>query len=309
MYFYSAYGLVIQSAVALPELVTTTLRNADVVIQRGTVQRSSCELDMGLYRFHAANQDVYFAWEQAGTFLARNGKEIIFETPPHVSEDLIRFPLLGMALAVILHQRQLFIMHSSTIAINGHAVAFVGCKGRGKSTTAAALYAQGHSLLADDVVAIDIHTNPNHPLIVPGFPQFKLWPESASAALGDDPQMLPRLAAGYEKRSRCAVEQFCSEPVPLKRIYLLSEGSTFAIKPIEAQIGLRHLIANSHIARIAAPLVQQGTGAISHFQNCINLANSVPVCWLERPRSLNLLPELVKLVEKDVATSSLVQVL
>jgi len=51
---------------------------------------------------------------------------------------------------------------------------------------AATLYARGHYLMADDVVALDLG-DPTRPLVFPVF-QFKFWPEAAASALGDDPE-------------------------------------------------------------------------------------------------------------------------
>jgi len=298
MYFYRAYGLVIKSVVPLPELIPTTETRVDVTIRPGKIERSPDEIDMQLYQFHAAEQDVYFAWPQAGVFLARASQEIIFDVDSNIDLDIIRFPLLGMALAVILYQRGYLIMHASSIEVNGSAVAFVGKKGMGKSTTSAALYHHGYSLIADDIVAINFNGS-GTPMVIPGFPQFKLWAESA-IALGDDPETLPRLAAGYEKRSRRADDRFSAVPIPLKRIYVLSEGDTIQIQPLQTQASVFHVVANSHIARIAEPMLR-GTDGTSHFRQCMRLIDQVSVCELQRPRSLALLPEIVQQVEADVA--------
>ncbi|MDJ0616362.1 MAG: hypothetical protein QNJ63_06350 [Calothrix sp. MO_192.B10] len=300
MYFYNAYGLVIQSVIPLPELVTSVEKNADLVIQRGEIERSQAETDMGIYRFHVSGEEVYFAWDQKVTFLVRNGKEIIFETFPGMEEELIRFPILGMLLAVLLHQRGFLVMHASTVEINGAAVSFLGKKGMGKSTMAATLYSRGHRLIADDVIAIDIKNTTNTPIVFPGFPQFKLWPEAAVAALGKDPDKLPRLVYGYEKRTCSASDNFVLEPLPLKCLYILTEGSIPKIQPVESQQKIVNLIANSHIARIANPLVQ-GVGGITLFKQFTNLMNSVPINYLERPRSLALLTEVARLLEEDLA--------
>ncbi|GAC1495827.1 MAG: hypothetical protein NVS2B14_09670 [Chamaesiphon sp.] len=299
MYFYNAYGLVIQSALFLPELISIPETKSDVVIKLGKVARFPSEITMGRYQFYMNLEEVYFVWEQLGTFLVRDGKEIIVDLLPKVNEDLIHFPLLGMALAVGLHQRGLLVLHASTVAIDGVAVAFLGTGGKGKSTMAAALYARGHNLISDDLVAIDT-SRASNPMVFPSFPQFKLWPEAAASVLGDDPDTLPCLASGYEKRARSAKEQFSQACFPLKRIYILAEGSTLEIKPVEPQESILHLISNSHIARIAQPLIQ-GAGACSHLRQCTSLLNNIPIAYLERPRSLPLLSEIAKLVEEELA--------
>jgi hypothetical protein len=295
MYFYNAYGLVIQSVIPLPELVATEETKADVVIQQGKIKRSPLEIDMGRYRFHMNDEEVYFAWENVGTFLARGSTEIIIETAPGVKENFIRFPLLGMALAVVLHKRSLLVIHASSVAIDGSAIAFLGTGGMGKSTMAATLYARGHTLISDDLLALDVG-NATQPMAIPSFPQFKLWPEAVAAALGDDPETLPCLTSGYEKRVRQAIANFSSRPLPVKAFFILSSGSTTAITLIPPHERIFHLIANSHIARIAKPLVE-GLGASSHFHSITSSIKNVPVYRLERPFSLSLLPDVAQLVE------------
>src|SRR5436853_233172 len=78
-----------------------------------------------------------------------------------------------------LPQRGHFVLHASSVAIDGKAAAFAGPSGRGKSTLVAALASAGHPLIADDMSVID--TSGAAPVVQPGFPRVKLWPDSASA--------------------------------------------------------------------------------------------------------------------------------
>src|SRR5690606_16473868 len=67
----------------------------------------------------------------------------------------IGLPLFGPVMACLLHRQGLLVLHGSAVVIDGEAHAFLGDKGSGKSTTAAALIAAGLPLVADDVVALD----------------------------------------------------------------------------------------------------------------------------------------------------------
>lgn len=299
MYFYNAYGLGIHSILSLPELVTASQIEADVVIQVGKVDRSLSEIDMRGYRFHMSAESAYFFWDRLGSFLVRDGKEIIAAPLPGLEECLVRLPILGMAMAVLLYQRGFLTLHASAVAINGSVVAFIGRKGQGKSTMAATLYGRGHLMMADDMTALDLG-EAGCPMVLPGFPQFKLWPDAAAAALGDDPEMLPRLFSGYEKRARRAADRFSQKSLPLKRIYLMCEGSAIEIKPLQPQEAIIQLINQSYIARVAHPLIQ-GMGACSHFLQCTSLIKSVPVYRLERPRSLPMLSAIALLIEEHLA--------
>lgn len=299
MHTYTAYGLGIHSTLPLPELQTLAEVGADVVIEIENLNWSPPETICSGSYFQMTAKEAYLFWERVGAFLVRDGKEIIVDPLPGVEERIIRLPLLGAVLAVLLHQRGFLVLHASAVAINGGVVAFLGEKGQGKSTMAASLYARGHTMMADDVVALDFGGTES-PIVLPGFPQFKLWPEAAASSLGDDPETLPQLHPQVEKRARRVADRFSQRPLPLRRIYVLSEGPAPQIKPLQPQIAIVQLIANSYSARFGKQLLQ-GVEAYSHFHQCMSLAKNLPVCCLDRPRSLSLLPNVAELVEEDLA--------
>ncbi|MEJ7712187.1 MAG: hypothetical protein WKF84_20575 [Pyrinomonadaceae bacterium] len=104
---------------------------------------------------------------------------------------------------------------ASAVEIEGSSVAFLGGKGWGKSTLAAYLQAQQHSLLADDVVAIDLELS-GTARVLPGFPQLKLWP-SAITYLGLSSERMPQLQSGLDKRAHRLDCDFPQTSRPLKK--------------------------------------------------------------------------------------------
>lgn len=299
MYFYKAYGLDIHSALPLPEVVPAAETEADVVIQFGQVDRSLMKINrLGTY-LHVTAEEVSFFWDEVGAFLVRNGKEIIIDPLPEVEERMLRLPLLGVVLAVLLHQREFLTLHASAVEINGGAAVFLGGRGWGKSTLAATLCGRGHNLVSDDLVALNFDSV-GHPVVIPGFPQLKLLPEAAAAALGDDPETLPTLAIGYEKRARRIFDKFSQKPLPLMGVYQLSKGPDLKLIPLQPQEAIVQLIGNSYIARSVNQLLQ-GAGSFSHFHQCMNLANKVPIYCIERPQALELVPALAQLIEENLA--------
>jgi hypothetical protein len=295
MFSYTAYGLNILSELPLPELTPGELgAGVDVFIRLGKVNRFPLETEPQAGCFYATSDEAYFFWEEDGAYLVRGGREIIVEPFPGVEDGMLRLVILGMALGVLLHQRGLLTLHASAVAVNGGAVAFMGEKGGGKSTTAAALHTHGHTIVADDVVAINID-DAGSPMVFPGFPQLKLWPEAAEF-LGDEPKTLPRLHPLLEKRARCVTALgFQQMPLPLQRIYILAEGTTHEVEPLQPQERFIELMRHSYALRFL-----RNTGAtVSHFRQCMRLASSVPIVRLKRPRSLSALQDVVKLVLKD----------
>jgi HPr Serine kinase C-terminal domain len=304
VYNYNAYDLGICSALPLPELQPAAEVAADVMILLGRVDWSPSpggiqrEEEM---RFEITSDEAFFSWPQLGKFRVRDGKEIVIDPNQGVEERMLRLPLLGTILAVLLHQRGHLVLHASAVAIDGEAVVFVGNKGRGKSTMAATLYRRGHELIADDVVALAFENG--RPIVVPGYPQFKLYPEAVAASLGDDHKYLPELAEGYEKLGRRIGDRFARQPLPLNSIYVLGLGPIATITSIDPQTALLGLIRNSYMARFGKQLLT-GVEASSHLRQCTRLVRQVPVLRLERPNSLALLPSVARLVEEHVQQNS-----
>lgn len=242
-------------------------------------------------------QTICIRSKAAGTFWMRRGREIVVEPTPDADEDLLRLFILGPALAMLLYQRGFLVLHASAVSVAGApgAVAFLGFPGWGKSTTAAALHARGHSVVADDVVAVQVDSDNGGPSTVwPGFPQLKLWPE-ASASLGIPPESLLSLHHSYIKQARRVEENFSLAPLPLKRLYILAESDAQSIEPLPPQEAVIELVRHSY----ATCLLSTEPGGV-HFSRCANLAKRLPVHRLNRPRSLDELPRLAQLVEQDV---------
>ena len=294
MHSYRAYGLGIQSVLSLPELVTAKTAS-DVTIRRGSVDRTPPgEAHVG-NNFWATPPQTCLFYDQVGALLVRGGREIIIDADPGVEERVLRLFILGPALALILHQRGRLILHASAAAIERAAAAFMGGPGWGKSTMAAALHARGHGLVADDVVPVEVGES-DFPKVYPGFPQLKLWPDTATS-LGEALEQLPRLHPRLEKRARRATQRFAQESLPLKRVYVLAEGSPQRIEPLSAQEALVELVRHSYTVRL---LEATGTAA-THFLQCSTLVNKVPIRRLLKSQCLEDLPELARMVEEDLA--------
>ncbi len=301
MHFYKAYGLHLKSELSFPELLATEKSSVDVVIRLGGIDRSRfTQTDLGISRYFATDEVSYY-WEDVGAFTVRHGTEIILDPDPHVEECLLHLPILGILLAVILYQRGFLVLHGSAVAIDGKAAVFIASKGWGKSTLAATLYGRGHYLVTDDVVVLESNTR-EHPRVFPSFPQLKLLPEAAAFALGDCPDELPRLASGYEKRSRRNIERFIEAPLPLGAVYQLAKGQEVLAHTLELQEALKQLITHTYFAQGSYQLLQGQAGAV-HLQQCMDIIRNVPIYRLERPHHLELVAAMAQLVEEHFKSS------
>jgi hypothetical protein len=294
---YSAFGLGIHSEIALPELNRSN-KKEDIAIRFGKLKppASLTAGDGEKYAFQSAPDEVFFYWREIGSFRVTAGREVVVDPLPDIERELLRLPLLGMILGVLLQQRGFLVLHASAVAVGDSVVAFVGGKGWGKSTTAATLYARGHRLLTDDVLAVTSDEAGN-PLVIPGYPQFRLWPDAVASATGIDPENLPRLCSGYEKRAFRVSENFSAEPLAFKTIYNFAKGDEIKIRKMPVQEALLQILGNSFVARFDKQFKADEEAVRRNLTQCAELAGKVSVCTIERPHSLSLLPELARRIE------------
>jgi hypothetical protein len=286
MYIYTAYGLGIHSELLLPELVPSESA-ADVVIRFGKLAH---------LQQNRSNGGDYFLGriEGIGRLLVQQGREIVLDPDPGIHESVLRPFVLGAIISVLLRQRGLFVLHASSVVINGAAVAFMAESGWGKSTLAEAFHAQGYGILTDDVMAIQFDSQT--PLVIPSFPQIKLWPDAA-ASLGHNPESLPLLNTETEKRVHRLSDRFLQTPVPLKRLYVLAIGTQHEIVSLSPQESFVELVRHSREVNVLnAP---EFLGA--HLHQCTRLIQQVPMRRLQRQHSLSALPDLIRLIENDAA--------
>jgi hypothetical protein len=308
-YHYRAYGLHLCSELLLPEVACVgedaASTAADVVIRRGALDRPATPAtpatpptaaDTGGDLFAA--EEARFAWPGVGAFLVRGGNEVVVDADTDVEERVLRLPLLGVVMAALIHQRGALVLHASAVSLGGSAVAFAAHKGGGKSTTAAALYARGHALVTDDVLAVD-RSSTGTQTARPGVPLLKLWPQAATA-VGEDPEQLVRLAPGAEKRLRLVHERFEERRLPLKCLIVLSVGEARRLTVLRPNDALVAVVTHSYLARFARRQVD-GDIARSLFHRCTSFLASVPVYLLERPASLAAVPALAAFLEEQLS--------
>ena len=298
MYNYCAYGLGIRSDLPLPGVATPAEARSDVAIRFGHVDapppRDGGHPE-GYFRF--GPREAYLHWDEVGTFLVSDGNAITVSPASGAGEGLIRLPLMGAVFAVLLHQRGRLVLHASAVNLGGAAAVIIGEKGQGKSTTAAGLYARGHGLVSDDVVAIETGAR-GRPVVHPGFPQSKLMPEAAASALGIDPSTREPVAEGFVKLACDMTANYSARSLPLSGVYSLAGGDRLALKRLTSQEAFRHIVSNSYVARFGAQLLG-GKAAAAHLKSCAGVVGGAPVYRLERPKSFVFLSDLMGLIESQ----------
>ena len=295
---YRAFDLHIQSELQLPELRSyATESEPDIIIRLGKNRSPSQGFETNERVIELTRKGVLLWWREIGSFLVSNGNKITIDPNDDTIEDVIRLPLLGAVIGTLLHQRGLFTLHASAVAITDCAVAFVGLKGAGKSTMAAALHALDHRIVTDDVLALDVANAANNDVrAIPGFSQVKLWPV-ATQALGNDPESLPVIHPKVDKRSFRPEIGFQETSVPLKKIYTLAKGDEISSEQLSQKEAFVEILTHSYAARF---LGNEGAGR-DHFEQCTRLVKEIPVYRLYRRADLTQLTEIAQFVVSENA--------
>ena len=252
--------------------------------------------DIGTLQHVDANTSYYY-WRQIGKFCVQNGRKVDIAPLSNLDPSLLRIPLLGPIMATVLLQRGLLTLHASAVVIENEALLFVGDRGWGKSTLAAMLHDRGHGFLTDDVAALQVTPAP---AVLPAFPRLKLWPETISL-LENDPEDVPRLIDGYEKRDYRVQQRFMERPHSLARIYILSDGPETAIEPLSPMDALLSLLPHTFANRFGWN--QDEARKTREFRQLTDLLKCVRPFRLRRPRMRAPLETVAHMLEEHAQLS------
>lgn len=297
MYHYEAFGLDITSEMCIPELSEGSEGRGDVTIRYGSVPKPSFDYDnQHAVAFRESKGDHVYYIRDIGGIHVVDGKDIV-ATPLDGAEDRgFRFLVSGIGLGLLLHQRGLVTLHASAVAIQGQTVGFVGPKGMGKSTTAAALHARGYPVVTDDLLVLN--PTSSHIEVRPGPSHLKLHPSSIKDSLSENPDQIPKIDPQGSKRSYRAQSEHLSDSLPLRCLYLLDyerEGSLPRSQSVRGDQACMELIRHSYIPR----LLPEEAKSSEHLKRCAGIARAVPISRLYRKKSTECLPDLVSHIEQE----------
>jgi hypothetical protein len=219
---------------------------------------------------------------------------------PLTIEDAATY-LLGPVFGFVLLLRGIVCLHASAVVVDSEAVALVGPAGSGKSTTAAAFSASGSTILADDVVTLDDHSD--RFMVRPSYPCIRLWPASVKALYGSESH-LPRLTPNWDKRYLDLTDvsdQFERKPLPLSAVYVLGERSALEaapfVTPLDRTDALLSLIANTYTNYLMDKRMQA-----RQFDLLSRVLANVPVRRVTPHADARRLPELCDCICGDFAS-------
>lgn len=256
------------------------------------------ELQQAGYNFVRVGNRFLFLIPETAIYCIEDGERISVAPLAGADADKVRVYLLGTCMGALMMLRRTLPLHGSAVVIDGRAYAFLGDSGVGKSTLAAALVHRGYTFLSDDVIAATlgqrvtddaVAAQPGHrdrlpPLVMPAYPQQKLWRASIDG-LG--------LLSGHYRPVYRETEKFAipvpesavfgGKPVPLGGIIELVKAApgTAAVRPRQLSALERlktlqlHTYRNMLICRLGLERW--------HFRITADIAAQVPMFRLPRP--------------------------
>jgi hypothetical protein len=289
-----AYGVRFRSVVPLPASTVAEDGMSDAEVQWADLDSITRDLVDRELATSVTAGETELTMPGIGTFLVRDGREILVDPDPDAGFALLRLALLGPVFAALLQQRGDLVLHASAVEVDGAAVGFLGGRGVGKSTMAAALLRRGYQLVADDILAVSLQNG--SPRARPGFPQLKLWPDAVTA-LGGDPALLDPVRDGCDKRAQPVGGALPCGPLPLACLYVLCDGDTTAIEPLSSRDAFLEIVSNSY-----GITWLHGVSGPGQFRARAELVRRVPVRRLRRPPGLDRIAEVTRCVEDDLGT-------
>jgi hypothetical protein len=229
-------------------------------------------------------------------FLVSNQADEVHCYPrPEVPLDTIRHLFLDQVLPLVLSRRGRLSLHASAVVTPNGAVIFVGKSGLGKSTLAAYLAHQGFPVLCDDFVVLNQQRA--HTLVVPSYPGIRLWPDALSTLFDHGVHTTPVAHYSEKRRLAPADDDGCLVPMPLARVYVLSneedawEGADVAAQTLSQRESVIELSKYAHLLDVT-----DRDSLRQSFNKLTVLVDAIPCYRLFFPYDFSQLPDVCEVV-------------
>lgn len=294
MHSYQFSRFRVRSSIKIPEMTNVegsySSDDADIVITDDDLLNNSSVPDTGVEVFHT-DRTLLLAYAGVGVFRIEHGSRVEIEPLSGVTERTLRRYIVGPVLGILLAQRGYLVQHASTIEMAQGAVSFIGAEGQGKSTLAAMGLVKGHSLVCDDVTAIEIEKDGVN--ILPGLPLIKL-DSAVMESIDGSFDRYPPVSGG--KTHYDVSSNIVTASSRLKRIYLLDRGKSIKFEPLSPSEALTTMVGNTY----TKPLLEDETNLAANFQQCSTTADLVPVTRLTRPKKFTSVSKVIDRIELDL---------
>jgi hypothetical protein len=298
-YYYKAFGLTFRSCIEHPDFISENeIADPDCIISYGAVPQKLKGPFNTEGVFQITPTRYLLNIDKIGRYLIENGKKITIEKAPGASERELLLFLWASAIAALLHQRGIIIVHSSAINLGGHAVIFSGRSGSGKSTIASTFATQKNArIISDDISAIYLNES-GIPMVLPGYPLVKLW-RDASEKLEIEWDETNLIRESVNKMIVNVSDRFEKNAVPLRQIYFLSyhNSGPALISEITGYKKLELLMGKIFRKKFVRKM-KPGTTDV--FLEASRILPQIRLCTLQRQHGMAILDETTGIIEIDL---------
>lgn len=301
MYYYWAYGLIVKSELAFPELFPISM-SSDIDLEIGLgempyalmAEVNACKSS----RFITSSEYVLII-SGVGGYYAGFGKKIIIEKEQHADLDSVRLFCLSNAFAAVLYQRKSIPIHCSAFLHQDQLILIFGDSGAGKSTTLGAMMKRGYKVFSDDVCVPVVDETSGSVSLFSSYPMLKYWKATADQLEIDQAQLSRQIRPNIEKYGLYFHDQFILESKKPVLIFVLnvSKGAEdLSIKPLAGIELFRRLEQHAYRGE------QLGFSNLKkeHFTLFTRLANQCCSFLIDRPKEVDSLDQIADMIEDKI---------
>jgi len=242
---------------------------------------------------------VYLCWTGLFEFVvSERGSEVYSRPLAAATDEAFHTYLLNQVLSFALLCAGIEPLHSTSVVVDGRAVAFLGDCGYGKSSLGAAFLAAGHRLLTDDLLVLDERAGGW--IGQPGPSRMKLFPEMADHFFGPGAPRVPMNGGTPKAVLRIPEASMQRAPTPLAALVFLhppeASESDVRLEPTTAREAFVGLTTNTFNDLLRGPERLR-----RHLAWASRVASGVPVWRLSYPRDLAVVPQVVERVARLAA--------
>jgi hypothetical protein len=292
-----AVTFTIDQADALLHLIKTELKQVPLSV--GVTLETTLEVldpDEDEFQLHSNEKgDRYWIpWtKEVGVWISQSGRQVELVVSQNFDGHTLKGRLMSGLSSVItgtcLNLQGLVAIHANAVCLAGHAVAFVGTSGKGKSTLSAYCASQGAGFITDDVLIVD-----SDGLTHPGNPRIKLYPKTGHS-LGFPTTETTEFKIHYHPTQIGAT--IVQDLIPLKAIYFpeISENGRIYSESIAPSQAVLDLIMESYYA---SELV---TTHPALFDEYVRLVVKASIKKLYYPREFSILPKVYEFLITELS--------
>lgn len=296
-WFYKVYGLIVESDIEIPELLSIDKNEnkVDIKIKKDIIPKDVIEKIPSYSWFKYDVDSMVFTVKNIGSFYIYDGKNIVVQPSENADNQGIKTFILGTSFGMILLQRNKVAIHGGAILIGENAIILTGQSGAGKSTLTNAFRQYEYPFMADDVSStIELQ---DEIFIESAYPQQKIC-RDAMEKMGYRIDDFKLIDEDREKYVIPTHESFVKEKRKLKAIFEIEpyDGEEVKIEEVSGGEKMKTILRNIYRIEI---IVHHGIPP-AYFKKVINIAKNTLVFRIKRPKNQFSVDRQIELIEREL---------